>query len=56
MLIYYSLGNYISANQRKDHNSGALALFSVGMTSEGPKIVSYRFVKIDSMFKSSRYR
>lgn len=55
MLIYYSLGNYISANGRAEHNSGGYAVFSVEATSKGPKIVGYRFVKSETMFKASNY-
>lgn len=55
MLIYYSLGNYISSNQRGEHNSGGLALFSVRKTPAGVEIINYDFVKIDSMFNAWKY-
>lgn len=55
MLIYYSLGNYISANQRAEHNSGGLAFVNVGLTLDGPEIVSYDFEEIDTIYKSSKY-
>lgn len=55
MLVYYSLGNYISGNQRPDHNSGGLALFSVDITSHGPGISTYSFVPIDTIYKMSKY-
>lgn len=56
MLIYYSLGNYISANGRSDHNSGGLAFFSVEATSDGPKISKYNFLKIETMFRARNYQ
>lgn len=55
MLIYYSLGNYISANGRKDHNSGGFAFFSVEPTSKGPILSKYNFVKSETMFRARDY-
>ena len=55
MLTYYSLGNYISANQRSEHNSGGLAFINVALTSSGPVIKSYDLKEIDTMYKSSKY-
>ena len=55
MLVYYSLGNYISANQRQEHNSGGLAFINVALTSSGPVIKSYDLKEIDTMYKSSKY-
>lgn len=55
MLIYYSLGNYISANGRKDHNSGGFAIFSVEPASNGPRISKYDFVKTETMFRARDY-
>lgn len=55
MLIYYSLGNYISGNQRPEHNSGGIGMISVSLTSKGARISDYWFREIDSMYKSSKY-
>ena len=56
MLIYYSLGNYISANARPEHNSGGIGTFEVSLTMDGPKVTSYEFEPIDTMYKSSKYK
>lgn len=55
MLVYYSLGNYISANQRKDHNSGGIGSFSVKLTSDGIKIYGEKFHRIDTMYSYTKY-
>lgn len=55
MLIYYSLGNYISGNQNPDRNSGGLALFDVNITSKGPVISNYDFVEIDTIYSARKY-
>jgi len=50
MLIYYSLGNYISSNHFPGHNSGGLAIFEVNRTPEGVKVCGYDFVELDTVF------
>ena len=56
MLVYYSLGNYISSNQRRDHNGGGIAIFDVRKTPEGTFVTDYDFVEIDSIFNASKYK
>lgn len=55
MLVFYSLGNYISGNQRSDHNSGGLAFFNIETTSRGPQIADFDFVEIDTIYSPRKY-
>ena len=41
MLIYYSIGNYISAQSEKSCIKGGMASFTVSLTKEGYKITEY---------------
>ena len=41
MLVYYSLGNYISAQQEKSCVKGGMAQFTVSLTADGYKITEY---------------
>lgn len=41
MLVYYSLGNYISAQPEKSCVKGGMARFTVSLTSDGWKITEY---------------
>ena len=41
MLIYYSLGNYISAQSEKVCSKGGMAQFTIGLTQEGYQITEY---------------
>lgn len=41
MLVYYSLGNYISAQSEKTCVKGGMASFTVGLTEEGYRIIEY---------------
>lgn len=41
MLIYYSLGNFISAQSEKECIKGGMAEFTVSLTSEGYQITEY---------------
>lgn len=43
MLIYYSIGNYISAQPEESCVKGGMASFTVSLTSEGYKITEYGF-------------
>lgn len=56
MLLFYSLGNYISANQRKDHNTGGVGFFDVNITTQGAKVTDYDFKVIDTIYKSPAAR
>lgn len=41
MLVYYSLGNYISAQQEKSCVKGGMAQFTVSLTADGYRITEY---------------
>lgn len=41
MLVYYSLGNYISAQQEKSCVKGGMAQFTVSLTQDGYKVAEY---------------
>ncbi len=41
MLIYYSIGNYISAQQEKECVKGGMAVFTVSLTSDGYTVTDY---------------
>ena len=41
MLVYYSLGNYISAQQEKSCVKGGMAQFTVSLTQDGCKVTEY---------------
>ena len=41
MLIYYSLGNYISAQSEKICTKGGMAKFTIGLTQDGYRITEY---------------
>ena len=41
MLIYYSLGNYISAQTEKECNKGGMAEFTIALTQDGYRITEY---------------
>ena len=41
MLIFYSIGNYISAQSEKSCIKGGMASFTVSLTKEGYKITEY---------------
>lgn len=41
MLVYYSLGNYVSAQQEKSSVKGGMAQFTVSLTSDGYKVSQY---------------
>ena len=43
MLIYYSIGNYISAQPEESCVKGGMASFTVSLTPEGYKVTEYGF-------------
>ncbi|MGN0347577.1 MAG: CapA family protein [Lachnospiraceae bacterium] len=46
MLVYYSLGNYISAQDRVECIFGGMARFTIGYTMEGLEITGYELVPL----------
>lgn len=43
MLVYYSIGNYISAQPEESCIKGGMASFTVSLTPEGYKVTEYDF-------------
>lgn len=41
MLVYYSLGNFISAQPQKECIKGGMATFTVGLTTDGYRVLRY---------------
>ena len=41
MLVYYSIGNYISAQREESCVKGGMASFTVSLTAEGYKVTEY---------------
>ena len=50
MLVFYSLGNFISANQDPDQNSGALAAFTIKRAGDRIEITDPQLISIDTIF------
>ena len=46
MLIYYSIGNYISAQPEESCVKGGMASFTVSLTPEGYKVTEYGFLPL----------
>jgi poly-gamma-glutamate synthesis protein (capsule biosynthesis protein) len=41
MLIYYSIGNYISAQSEQTSQKGGIATFTISLTTSGYKVTNY---------------
>lgn len=41
MLVYYSIGNYISAQSEKSCVKGGVAQFTIGLTPDGYQLTEY---------------
>lgn len=55
-LIYYSLGNYISAQSDEACKTGGLAKFDISLTmDEGVKVTAYDLEKIYTIYNDSKY-
>jgi len=55
MLVYYSLGNYISAQPQKSCVKGAMAEFTVSLTSDGYQITAYDLKPLEITWKDARF-
>lgn len=55
MLIYYSLGNYISAQSEKVCSKGGMAQFTIGLTQEGYQITEYDLQPLEIWWHNGRY-
>ena len=50
MLVYYSLGNFISANPDPAKNSGALASFTIKKAGDHIEITDPTLIPVDPVF------
>ena len=50
MLVFYSLGNFISANQDPEQNNGALASFSIKKLGDQIEILDPELIPINSIY------
>lgn len=55
MLIYYSLGNYISAQSEKVCSKGGMAQFTIGLTQEGYQITEYDLQPLEIWWHNGMY-
>lgn len=46
MLVYYSIGNYISAQREKSCTKGGMASFTVSLTPQGYKVTEYKLLPL----------
>ncbi|MBR3392761.1 MAG: CapA family protein [Firmicutes bacterium] len=51
MLVFYSLGNFISANQDPQENNGALAAFTVQKIGDKLQITNTELISVDTIFR-----
>lgn len=52
MLIYYSIGNFISAQSQNECSKGGIAAFTVGHTTGGIKILEYNLIPLNIKWNS----
>lgn len=55
MLVYYSLGNFISAQPEKSCVKGGMAAFTVSLTAEGYRVTAYDFKPLSITWQEGRY-
>lgn len=55
MLVYYSLGNFISAQPEKSCVKGGMAAFAVSLTSEGYQVTDYDLKPLEITWQDGRY-
>jgi len=55
MLVYYSLGNFISAQPEKSCVKGAVAEFCVSLTPEGYQLTEYALKPLEITWQDGRY-
>lgn len=53
MLVYYSLGNYISAQSEKTCTKGGMAKFTIGLTQDGYQITEYDLQPLEIKWHNS---
>ncbi|MBD5451482.1 MAG: CapA family protein [Lachnospiraceae bacterium] len=55
MLVYYSLGNFISAQPEKSCVKGGMATFTVSLTSVGYSITEYDLIPLSITWQEGKY-
>lgn len=55
MLVYYSLGNFISAQPEKSCVKGGMAAFTVSLTAEGYRVTEYDFKPLSITWQDGKY-
>lgn len=55
MLIFYSIGNFISAQPEKSCVKGGMASFTVSLTSEGYQVTEYALQPLSITWQEGRY-
>lgn len=55
MLVYYSLGNFISAQPEKSCVKGGMAAFTVSLTAEGYRVTEYDFKPLVITWQEGKY-
>ena len=55
MLIYYSVGNYISAQAEQSCVKGGMAEFTVSLTADGYRISAYDLKPLSIIWENGRY-
>lgn len=55
MLIYYSVGNYISAQPEQSCVKGGMAEFTVSLTADGYRISAYDLKPLSIIWENGRY-
>ena len=55
MLVFYSIGNYISAQSEKTCVKGGMASFTVSLTSKGYEITEYTLQPLSITWQEGRY-
>lgn len=55
MLVYYSLGNFISAQPEKSCVKGGMAAFTVSLTAEGYRVTEYDFKPLSITWEDGKY-
>ena len=55
MLVYYSLGNFISAQPQKSCVKGGMASFTVSLTADGYRVTEYDFELLSITWQEGKY-
>lgn len=56
MLVYYSIGNYVSAQYEQSCVKGGAAQFSVSLTTDGYRITQYSLQPLEITHEKGKYK